>query len=444
MAREHPQFLQSEIKSYLVKDASTIETDLEIFKKRIIRTFMDTVDGGSPRYDYDSHLIREYNKKCDELGKTAFQITPINAGNTYTGNFDGIPPLPSSPTNQILNPDFTGNRSQSTATPGDYSNLIINFNGHPIGPGATNLDNVQMSGWYFHSPMHISTNNYSSIMLGNLFSKEAYNLVSTGQLLGYGDADQPRVLKLFGQGDRINAPGSRPSYNQDLDRLMVDGAPFETPITCMGNTNDPAASVDNSLQTGFWTRYDVCYNFGGKDGFTPSIPGGTTGISFGCYVKVESNDQLRDLNFGGVYIKQITGTNYQTNHHTFMDILQVKGSGFTQNPSLVGTTNYALNSQGVSGCFNWGNGRAAIFFGGGQSSEFKLKEDFPRKTSARVLDSKLQSEAFDWVLLSGETPYLGGDFNLALWYGENHSYLNGDGVPAGAVHFSQPFVYFKS
>ena len=442
MAREHPQFLQSEIKSYLARDASTIETDLEIFRKKIIRTFMDTVDGGSPRHDYDSHLIREFNNKCDQLGQDNLKIIPNNAGFTYTGQEDGVPALPSSnPTNAITNPEFSGNRSQSTATPGGYPFLIENFNGHPVGAAENSMINQDVSGWYFHSPMHSNTSNYKSVIGGQLMSKEAYNLTSSGQLLGFGDLDQPRVLKIFGKGDLIDAPGNDIDYNTELSRLIFNGSPFNTPITMMGNHVDPAAPGKSDLQTGYWARYDVGFNFGGRAQYTPSIPGGTSKIHFGCYVKVESGDALRDLNFGGMYIRQSTGTYNTSGHHDFVDVLQVKGSGFTQNPSLIGTTNYVLNDS-LSGCYNWGNGRHASF-NTSPSTLFKQLETFPRKTSARVLDSKLQSEASDWVLLSGETPYISDKFNAVLYFGENHSYLNGDGVLAGAVLFASPFVYFS-
>ena len=442
MPREHVNILRSEIKSETATDQATYE----VYRKKIIRTFMDTVEGDK-RHDYDSRLIREFNQRCDQLGFDAtVQINPKNAGLTYTGNFDGIPALPTG--NELLNENFTGYTPQDGAEPGKYDFLIENYNGHPIGPSASSLDQVQMSGWYFHSPMFTNTTNYQSLMLAQLISKESYNLVETGQLLGYGDFMQDRVVKLFGQNDALVAPGSNSDFNSELNRLFFNFQPSITPITMIGNT--VGAPGLNNFQTGYWCRYDLTFNFGQYD-HAPSIPEDTTGISFGCYVKIEAGDPLKDLNFGGMYIRQITGDG--GNQEDFVDVLQVKGSDFTQSASTMGTTNYA-RVGGTNGCYNWGNGRALEYEA--PPNQFKLKETFPKiGCSVRALDTKLQtssSASGDWVLLSGQTPYITGDLsviphtgiNAVLFYAENHSYLdNGAGAP-GAIYFAQPFVTFLS
>ena len=119
----------------------------------------------------------------------------------------------------------------------------------------------------------------------------------------------------------------------------------------------------------------------------------------------------------------------------------------------MGTTNYAT-APSTSGCFNWGNGRS--FEIASVSTPLKLKETLPPNgCSVRALDTKLQTDARDWVLLSGRTPYITGDLstiphtgvNAVLFYGENHEHL-GKGVSGlsidnpGAIYFSQPFVEF--
>lgn len=443
MSREHVNLLRSEIKS----ETGVDKTTYEVFRKKIIRTYMDAVENNN-RHDYDSRLIREFNNRCDQLGFTGdVKITPENPGFTYTGQFDSVPTLPAG--NKVLNPNFTGRNSQTNDSPGIYDKLIINFNGHPIGPSAgASQTTVQMSGYHFHSPMHENTNGYASLMLANLMSKESYNLLRPGQLLGYGDFMQDRVLKMFGQGDILASPGARPTYNSDLDRLMVSNEPFETPMTCVSNDKTTPALQDNSLTTGRWIKYDISYPFN-EQGATPELPGeGINKIAFGCYIKVDSSDPLREFNFGGVYLRQSTGIInglLSSGHHDYIDILQVKGSNYTEDEELVGTTGYVFNS-GYSGCYNWGNGRTPRFEGAaGSSTQNKLLESFPSLgVSARILDSKLQGAASDWTLFSGETDYLGTGFCLNLFYCENHSYLNDDGVTAGAIYYSQPFVYFKS
>lgn len=437
MSREHVNILRSEIKSETATDQATYE----VYRKKIIRTFMDTVEGDK-RHDYDSRLIREFNQRCDQLGFDAtVQINPKNAGLTYTGNFDGIPALPAG--NELLNENFTGNIPQFGSSPGEYSFLIENYNGHIIGPASADYSDTQISGWYFHSPMFTNTSNYQSLMLAQLISKESYNLVETGQLLGYGDFMQNRVLKLFGQNDALASPGADSDFNSTLNRLIFNFVPSVTPITMMGNT--AGAPGLNDFQTGYWCRYDLTFNFGGGS-LSPVIPPNTTGISFGCYVKIEEGDPLKALNFGGMYIRQSIGATNTTGHEDYVDVLQVKGSNFTQTASMMGTTNYAT-VVGNNGCYNWGNGRHVEF--NAIPNQFKLKETFPQKqTSVRALDTKLQSDARDWVLLSGQTPYITGDphsgFNAVLFYGENHSYLdNGAGDP-GAIYFAQPFVNYLS
>ena len=440
MSREHVNLLRFEIKS----ETGVDQTTYEIFRKKIIRTFMDTVEGDK-RHDYDSRLIREFNNRCDQLGfGDDVKITPSNAGFTYTGNFDGIPaPVEN---NAILNENFTGNNTQEISTPGAYTYLIENFNGHPIGPSTSNLNEVQMSGWYFHSPMFTNTINYQSLTLGQLISKESYNLLETGQLLGYGDFMQDRVLKLFGQNNAIVSAPNNSDFNSELNRLISNSQPSITPITMMGNT--VGAPGLNDFQTGYWCRYDIGFHFSNDNYFAPSIPENTTGISFGCYVKIEAGDPLKDLNFGGMYIRQITGDG--SNQRDFVDVLQVKGSDFSQSQDMMGTTNY-VTVPGNNGCYNWGNGRAIESAGGG--APLKLKETFPPNgCSVRALETKLQTDARDWLFLSGRTPYITGDLNViphtginaVLFYGENHSYLTGDPGNPGAIYFSQPFVEFLS
>lgn len=455
MSREHPNILRSEIKS-----ETGIKQDIfEVYRKKIIRTFMDTVEGDK-RHDYDSRLIREFNNRCDQLGfEHDIKITPFDGGFTYTGNLDGIPAPVAN--NQLLNENFTGNNSQSTATPGAYTFLIENHNGHPIGAySSTMAIGTQMLGWYYHSPMFTNTSNYKSLTLGQLMSKESYNLLESGQLLGYGDFMQNRVLKLFGQNNALLSPGQNNDVNRELNRLMYNGIRFTTPITMMGNTIG-APQTTGDFQTGYWCRYDLTYNFGGsiepknnlQRDFSPTVPTGTTGISFGCYVKVEKDDPLLPLNFGGMYIRQITGSG--DNQTDFVDVLQVKGSNFSQSQDMMGTTNYS-HVSGNSGCYNWGNGRS-LAFETSDSTIYKIRETFPGGScGVRALQTKLQTDANDWLLLSGRTPYITGvglvvntGFNAVLFYGENHSYL-GSGVEglnpgnAGAMLFSQPFVQYLS
>ena len=78
------------------------------------------------RHDYDSRLIREFNRKCDLLGHTGIKIDPSDAGFTYTGRGDAVPtPDFGAETNSFANPKFTG--YHSTSEPNNYGNIIENF-----------------------------------------------------------------------------------------------------------------------------------------------------------------------------------------------------------------------------------------------------------------------------------------------------------------------------
>ena len=432
MARLHPNKLRAEIKS----ETAMTSGAYEIYRKKIVRTFMDTVDGGAPRHDYDSRLIREFNNKCDQKGFETLKINPSDAGFTYTGKGDAVPtPDFGSETNSFANPDFTG--FHSTSQPNNYGKLIENFN------GLTDQGQVGQD-YYFHSPLFTDTTNYSSIMGSQLMSTESYNLVTDGQVIGYGDEGgntaalaQKRVLKMFGQGTTLI------DFNKRFDRLL-DGSfnPVTTPMTSISNTqySVPASGV---FDTGYWVKYELCQNFGA--GSNVSIPGSATGVVFGGYIKVPTGDALRDLNFGGFLLRQQVFTDSKTK--TFIDVLQVKGSNFSQNSNCIGVGSYA-ETTGVTGNFNWGNGRVSNTVQSEGTASEKMPELFSNhSTKVRLLHSRLQSATTDWVQVSGVIPLQASDtdknFNFGIFYAENHSYLNGDGVRAGAIHFAKPFVIFR-
>lgn len=434
MSREHVNILRSEIKSSL----ATGQDDYEIFRKKIFRTFMNAVER-EKNHDYDSRLIREFNRKCDLLGHTGIKIDPSDAGFTYTGRGDAVPtPDFGAETNSFANPKFTGFHNASE--PNNYGNIIENFN------GLTDKGQIGQN-YYFHSPLFTDTSNYSSIMGGRLMSMESYNLVVDGQEIGYGDqggnhlttgTQQDRVLKLFGQGTTLI------DFNKRFDRL-VDGSfnPVSTPMTSISNTqySVPASGVFN---TGYWVKYELCQNFGA--GNNVSIPGSATGVVFGGYLKVPTGDALRDLNFGGFLLRQQVYTDSKTK--TFIDVLQVKGSDFTQNSSCIGQGGSYAETTGISGNFNWGNGRvsSSILFEGTASE--KMPELFSNNsTKVRLLHSRLQSDTTGWVKVSGVVALQASDtdknFNFGMFYGENHSYLTGSGPNAGSIHFAKPFLIFR-
>ena len=383
MARENPNQLRAEIKA----SPSGAFVQYEIFRKRLIRAYANGFESNN-FHDLDARLIKEFNKKCDNLGYTGLLITPHGAGYTYSGlNTSAVPttyPFPQD--NQVLNPDFHG--TGEFELPGNYAKVIENNNGEDF--DLTSSINRQWTGdWYFHSPMFLNSSddpeNYEgvdfvSIIYSHFNSTESYNLVDSGQLLGYGDdARQDRVLKIFGIGQTII------DFNKNFSR-------FTTPITQIVNTLEslPASGV---YTTGAWAKYEYSHY--------QEVPSSATGCVFGCYVNSPSNDKLRDLNMGGVRLHML-----DSDGTSRTDVLQIKGSDFHQNPQFFNSV--YTGAPLTSGRYHFGTScgpvRTQVNPVTQQFDEFRKRLQLleNEKTLVRVQNTKLASQIEDWTLISGE------------------------------------------
>ena len=439
MSREHPNFLRSEIKSM----TGINEDDHELFRKKIVRTFMDPIEGNAKRHDYDSRLIREFNNKCEQNGHTGLLISPTDAGLTYTGFETGVPTgifkPPAHTGNLVVNPDFTG-YGGTTGEPNKYDKLLENFNGSS--PSTVGNNSYQLWGpWYQHSPLFTNTVDFKSIIGINLMSNESYNLLDDGQVIGYGDEGasnfpssvgaQKRVLKMFGQGGTIN------DFNKVFDRALDGFGSFTTtPMTSITNNGASGSGVYHS---GSWVKYELTQRIDTSANSVNSIPAGATGVVFGCYVKVPKDDPLRERNFGGVNITRSAMGN------VYVDVVEVKGSNFFQTGiSQDGT--YTTAATGPAAAYNWGNGRDP-------ASSLNLTPPFIGErwgqggTRKRLHQAILQDDAREWTPISGTFKIndvsFGSSMNFSIFYAENHTYLESDGVSAGSIHFAQPFMFFK-
>lgn len=453
MSRKHPNLLRSETKSETGVDQNTYE----IFRKQIIRTFMDAVEG-DPVHDYFSRLIREFNNRCDQLGfGDDVKITPVDAGFSYTGNFSGIPSIGLGNENYFNNENFTGYYSSSN--PNDYMTLIINYNGNTVGEHHYHNGASTVGGpLYFNSPLHLNTANYQSIIGAQLMSKESYHLLDDGQLIGFGDEGgahftdedpQDRVLKMFGQGSTLI------SYNNDPDRTFADDEDNPpTPITCVSNDGTVPFSFTGPSLTGHWIKYEFCQLFGNMDGATATIPAGTTGCSFGAYVKVPSGDPLLYDNFGGISVRTMSNTSNNTgDSRVDVDIVQVKGRNFSQSESFLGQTGEYAVQTGTNAHHNWGYGLG--FTGAldvGVPTQ-RIPTTYFSGSRVRAHQTKLQDDCRDWTLLSGSFAFDSGDYvsggnnlavQLTLFYNEAIEHLQGGFGLAGSIHFSQPFITFHT
>ena len=446
MSRKHVNYLRNEIKSSSATGADVYE----IFRKEIIRTFMDVVEGDQ-RHDYDSRLIREFNNKCDQVGHINLKIYPDNAGFTYTGQESGVPAIDlDGAVSSFENPNFTGYGTDEN--PNYYDGLIVNYNGHTIGRdyGIGTYDNLKF--YYFHSPMFLS-NQFRSLANNQLMSRESYHLIDDGQLIGYKDeggnhnnglTPQNRILKMFGIGSTLDN-----SFNEDFARLLNPGsfAADQTPITCISNINPPSPQ-SGVLNSGYWAKYEISQFFNDQQYAANEVPQAATGCIFGGYVKVPTGDPLRELNFGGFLIKQEPIDGVKSG---YVDVVQVKGSDFHQNPTTIGQDGSYADVTGLRGCYNWGQGRAAGFshrVDDGGLRDQRITEGFNINGCAtRLLTSINQDECREWTKISGSFNLYPGQTGqtilMSIFYAENHSYLNGDGVKAGSIHIANPFLLFK-
>ena len=216
--------------------------------------------------------------------------------------------------------------------------------------------------------------------------------------------DQPKVLKLYGAG--TNFPDNTTNTNTDNARSF--------PLSGMSFTATPGTYPDG----GTWTRQ------GWSQGV--AVPDSATTVTFGAYVRIPSDDQLRDLNVVGCYINQNTGSS------NYVNAMYIKEDG-----------------QMFS--FHTGTGNANHWSGLGDDITAGSNTEYPVRynttSTIQSITPYFQSEFAQFKKIEKTVTLQAGAnrrLTFEMFFGENQSYLTpvSTGTPSGAGLFYNPFVTY--
>lgn len=284
---------------------------------------------------------------------------------------------------------------------------------------------ITSASWRFCSPLFTSTVDYKSFsqvyFLRNQFP---YND------LGIGATVQKRVIKFAGTGSPIIDFNNYfyGSDNAGLNRSFPN-FPMRSITTNIalngwsGNNNAP-----NQPQTpanNDWAKYER-YQF-------INVPDGVQFATFGCMVQVPQGDDLRSLNFGGMYVYSYDSATARTTS----EAIAITGSGV---PSLI-AGNFSNGQSELPSPYNarfqW-NGFKSDFTNGTFTRWNDLSLVFPiqQEASGGYRGWRQINKAI--TLPNGTSRILG----VALYFAENHTYLNNDGISSGSILFYNPYVTF--
>lgn len=305
-----------------------------------------------------------------------------SAWSALDGNSAGSPYLPPSiPGNALENTTFDVAESPPF---GNAWNGVVYFNkwGH--------------FGQLFTSDFDFKT------FVGNSFLA---NFPAFKDLGGGALGDQPKVLKLFGAG--TNFPDNTTNTNNNNTRGF--------PLSGMAFNATPGTYPDN----GTWTRQ------GWSQGV--AVPDSATTVTFGAYVRIPSDDQLRDLNVVGCYINQNTGSS------NYVNAMYIKEDG--QLFSLY---------TGVGNKNHWSGLSDSLDGGGG--TEYSIREN--NVSTIQSIQPYFQSEFAQFKKIEKTVTLQAGTnrrLTFEMFFGENQSYLTpvSAPTPSGAGLFYNPFVLYS-
>jgi hypothetical protein len=241
--------------------------------------------------------------------------------------------------------------------------------------------------------------------------------------LGGNLSDQKKVLKIFGVGNNfpdnetyVNDDNTRDyNANANLTRWMLPGM--------------STATVGTFPDANAWCRYDMTTY--------ASIPNDATKVKFGGYIRIPEDDQLREKNVAGFFIRQTK----QFNNYNLPDIytngIVVKNDSqsisFQTGTPIDSTDGSLANRTQWTGLQKWPTGSTWQYnyndrsnvqsFDYHNASEFKQFKKVEKEIT-------LQSKANPFLMLS-------------CFFGENQTYLNNDGVASGSALFYDPFIIFE-
>lgn len=288
--------------------------------------------------------------------------------------------IPSIPGNALDNPTFDVAESPPF---GNAFNGVVYFNK-----------------WSHFGQLFTSDSDYKTYV-GNKFLA---NFPAFKDLGGGALDNQPKVLKLFGAG--TNFPSNTTNTNNNNARSF--------PLSGMSSSTTPGTFPDS----GTWTRQ------GWSQGV--AVPDSATTVTFGAYVRIPSDDQLRDLNVVGCYINQNTGSN------NYVNAMYIKEDGQLFN-FVTGTLNK----------FHWSGLSDSINAGSGGNTEYSIREN--NVCTTQTTTPYFQSEFAQFKKIEKTVTLQTGTnrrLTFEMFFGENQSYLNASGTPSGAGLFYNPFVTY--
>lgn len=300
-----------------------------------------------------------------------------------------------------------------------FSNLLLNsrFDKDNNYPYAGYDSNYGIGGWAYGGSQ-ILTNYYhnSPLFFGDgyltLANKTFHEINSPYNILFYGHALQPRLLKMFGAGSKFGALN-----NTNYLKTITSTTSF-TP-------------TDNQS----WTKYGVEQ--------TVAIPSWARKVKYGVKYLIISGDEFRFNNFGGLSVYFQKGAN-----RSYVNLNMIRKETSVDTAYLDDLdTFYGINSY-VN--FNSDAGSNALCqWLGPQTSKVKVKRRPSTYIGASNLDVfNVLSDTIDIPIFStsGGSPDANDGFpdyvSIQMFFAEWVSYLNNSGILSGAIYFYEPFLYF--
>ncbi len=286
--------------------------------------------------------------------------------------------------------------------------------------------------WGFCSPLATNTSNYSSVFgygwnsnykpyddvarFGGEENSESYptHLININYNGG-------RALKMYGVGASLNL------FNRNPDR-------YEPTYPCITSFTSSTKTVDGTTTWGdadCWAKYEWMQQV--------QIPANATGYTFGAFVRCPTNDKLRDLNFGGIYVNHDHSSTTPSDSH--INCVAIKRASH----SLSLRTGNIPSSQTP---FNWSGLRPLIR----ANNSYHIMPN-PATQSAVEIESIAYKDAEDYsdfklVTSTGNITSSYNALSLGIFFAENHSYMPetppDPNPPTGSIEFYNPFIIFQT
>jgi hypothetical protein len=261
---------------------------------------------------------------------------------------------------------------------------------------------VYFGKWAHYGQLFTSDFDFKTYV-GNSFNANfpAFKDLGGGEL-----SDQKKVLKLFGAG--TNFPDNTTNTNNNNGRAF--------PLSGMSFTTLPQTYPDG----GTWTRQ------GWSQGV--AVPDSATTVTFGAYVRIPSDDQLRDLNVVGCYINQDTGSN------NYVNAMYIKENG----QMFSFKTGSGLNK------FHWSGLSDSLDTNG--NTEYSIRNN--NICTVESITPYFQSEFAQFKKIEKTVTLQAGSnrrLTFEMFFGESQDYLTpvSTGTPSGAGLFYNPFIVYS-